>query len=170
MISIVRNNIIIMGPQACPDTWTDPDSGIQWSNFKNMPLVDMDALGRKDVIDNPLNYDPLYEQFSVSDWRYDAGLDVVTRDHTITDRPIEEVRAERLEAVRLECKDRIMAVISLEHQMDIALGIDPDLGYSDWIADMRAESNRCEDLYAAAATMDDIKAVAWNFPAYTGGV
>lgn len=171
MISIVRNGIIIMPPQVIPKTWTDPDTeGIQWSNFDNTSIEALDALGRKDVVDEPPNYDPIYESRAAGEWYFDDVADVVTRNYTVEDRPIEDVRAERLAAVRAECKSGLLAVISIEHQMDIALGIDPDIGYTNWIAAMRIESNRCEDLYITAVTMADIKAIVWNFPAYTGGV
>lgn len=169
MISIVRNDVIIMYPRTTPNTWTDPDTGTQWSNFHRMSDQDLDALGRKDVVDNPTAYDPTYESRTTGEWYFDDISDVVTRNYTVEDRPIEDVRAERLEAVRAECKAGILAVIAIEHQMDVALGIDPDLGFTDFIAAMRIESNRCEDLYAAAGSINDIKAVVWNFPEYTGG-
>lgn len=85
------------------------------------------------------------------------------------DRPLEDVREEMIEDVREECSRLIFSVINIYHQVDVALGIIPDLGYTTWIAAMITESNRCEDLYAAADKIADMRAVTWNFPTYTGG-
>lgn len=168
MIALVRNGIVLAVEPVAPDVWADPETGARYGNFANLPMDEMVALGWRQVVDSPPEFDPRYEKLSAGPWEYDAEQDHVTRSYTATDRPVEDVRAERLAAVRAECNRLILSVISLEHQMDIALGIDPDLGYTDWIAAMRQESNRCEDLYMAAVDMTGMKAVVWAFPEYSG--
>ena len=82
MISCVRNNIIIEMPQPAPITWRDPD-GMSYSGFNNMSWEDMQLLGWKFVLDEPLTYNESFETLSVGEWRYDSNDDVVTRDYTI---------------------------------------------------------------------------------------
>ena len=168
MIALVRNGKVLQVENSAPLVWTDPDTGVSYSNYAALPVADMIADGWRQVTDDPPAYDPVYETRTPGDWYYDAGQDVVTRNYTVADRPLEEVRAERLAAVRLECRTRITTVIDIHHQLDVALGLIPNLGYSTWIAAMITESNRCEDIYDAAATMADMRAVVWNFPVYGG--
>jgi hypothetical protein len=170
MIALVRNSAVLQVEKTAPTVWTDPETGVSYSNFAALPVAEMLALGWRKVVDSLPEYDAVYETCTPSDWYHDGAYDVVTRDYTVADRPIEDVRSERLAAVRAECKAGILSVISMEHQMDVALGIDPDLGYTNFIAAMRSESNRCEDLFVAAVALADLKAVVWNFPKYIGGV
>ena len=109
--------------------------------------------------------DPIYESVVSGEWLQDDN-GVFSRTDIKTDRAISDIRADLLSMVRAECRSSIYGVIAAEHQLDIAIGIIPDSGYTEWIAGMISESNRCEDLYDAAETINDIKAVIWNFPAY----
>jgi len=162
----IVTGLLTTQPGPAPETWRDPATGISESCFRNWTWPEMYVAGWREAVDAPLPYDPIYEQSAVGAWYYDDGSDTIIRDYSITDRPIEEVRAERLAAVRAECRARIESVISVYHQLDVAMGIIPDLGYTSWITSMITESNRCEDLYVAAINMNDLKAVIWGFPAY----
>ena len=166
MIGLVRNGTVLQVENAAPKVWTDPDTGENYSKFAGMSVAKMISLGWRQVVDIPPEYDNRYDTRTAGEWYYDASQDVVTRNYTIADRPFEDVRAERLAAVRAECRAIILAVIDEHHQLDVALGIIPDRGYRDFIAAMIQESNTCEDLYAAASTMAQMQAVTWNFPPY----
>lgn len=83
MISCVRNNIIIELPQVAQQTWTDPETNQTYLGFLNMSWPEMQSLGWKEVIDNPLSFNSLYEYLNVSNWYYDSISNKVTRDYTI---------------------------------------------------------------------------------------
>lgn len=84
MIACVRNDIIIEPPQAAPMTWVDPDpNGLSYSGFNNLSLEDMFLLGWKVVVDEPVEYNELFETVTVGPWYYDSTSDEVTRDYTV---------------------------------------------------------------------------------------
>ena len=73
----------------------------------------------------------------------------------------------RKTAIRKECETRILSVYPLWMQVNGANGldlpedVDPML---DDIADMREESDRCEDLVDAAATLQAVRDVTPTWP------
>jgi len=112
--------------------------------------------------------DPIYESVVSGEWLQDDN-GVFSRTDIKTDRAISDIRTDLLANIRNQCKASIVSIISIEHQIDLAIGLIPDLGYSDWISTMISESNRCEDLYDAADTINELKLVVCSFPEYTGG-
>ncbi len=112
--------------------------------------------------------DPLYEIVIFGEWVFDE-TGTLSRFDTRAFRPLVDIKSDLLTQFRHQCRSLILDEISIEHQLDVALGVIPDNGYSDWIADMIIESNRCEDLCDDAETVDTLKLIVCSFPVYSGG-
>ena len=165
-IAYITNGVIRVYNKP-PKSWVDPVTGTPYTGFDNNDLAFYLALGFKEVIEDPEpEYDPIYEIMIENRWDYDPLNDQVYRKYTITDRSLYDVQEDRYNAVREECRGLILEVINEDQQRNLAMGILPDIGYTTWIADMRIESNRCEELYIEATTINDVKAVVWNFPEF----
>jgi hypothetical protein len=120
------------------------------------------------IVDSPPAYDPATQnrtQNAQEAWTIGAESVVVT--YTVTDRPVEDVRSEKLASIRADAQAHILSAYPLWVQTNIAMGIYPaDVGdpAKTWIASVITESNRCEALVNAAATLADIVAVTPIWP------
>jgi hypothetical protein len=164
-----RNGQVKINPKEFIDlcrNWIDPDTAATISGLENREpeyLVNLGIYPADIVIPD---YDPIYERINISKWEFNKIEMRLKRIDTKEDLSVFDVKLERIGTVKAQCHNLILAVINQYHQLDVALGIMPDLGYTDWIASMIEESNRCEDAYSSSTTIAEIKLVVPNFPAY----
>jgi len=115
-----------------------------------------DALGVVEVADS-VKPDPRTHTYTEN---LDGSL-------TVTERPLAEVKSDRLTAIRREARTRIEAKYPSWYQNNVALGIYPQSfgdTMKDAIASVIQASNVAEDAVDAATTVADAVAVQPTWP------
>jgi hypothetical protein len=161
-----RHGDIIYLPRVLDSFWEDPETHQTYFNFNLLSPEQLEALGVFPSLETIPEYDPIFEGLELGTWSFNTDTLTFERTDLKVDRPVEVVKEDRILTIKTQCRTLILEAIDIYQQIDILWGQQPDAGYSDWIASMRAECNRCEDEYKDASSIEELKKVSPSFPEY----
>ena len=157
----VQNNAVVDGPRNLPNTWTDPNTGVTYSNFSSLSDADLLSLGWYPYVENDPGAPGPYYYRSISDFSINPTN--VSRDVVYTQWEIERVKEQKnaeLEAqlVQYTTNEQALNPSVLEYVRDDA----------EWLALQQSDLARITD-WQQAADFDTTKPTLMVLPnSYVG--